>query len=101
MEKDILIRTKNLSKYYAVGDETDVYILSNESLRLKSDITRYLSVFAVSDEAVVSISGCEYPLDRHLIKRSFPIGVSNEFIEGKEAVITCASGLVALLTVKK
>lgn len=89
------------AKAYAVGDESNVYILSNESLRLKSDITRYLSVFAVSDEAVVSISGCEYPLDRHLIKRSFPIGVSNEFIEGKEAVITCASGLVALLTVKK
>lgn len=89
------------AKAYAVGDETNVYILENESLRLKADVSRYLSVFAVSDEAVVSISGCEYPLDRHLIKRSFPIGVSNEFIEGKEAVITCASGLVALLTVKK
>ena len=89
------------AKAYAVGDESNVYILSNESLRLKSDITRYLSVFAVSDEAVVSISGCEYPLDRHLIKRSFPIGVSNEFIEGKEAVITCASGLIAVLAVKK
>lgn len=89
------------AKAYAVGDESNVYILSNESLRLKSDITRYLSVFAVSDEAVVSISGCAYPLDRYLMKRSFPIGVSNEFIEGKEAVITCESGLVAVLAVKK
>lgn len=89
------------AKAYAVGDETDVYILADESLRLKADISRYLSVFAVSDEAVVSISGCAYPLDRYLMKRSFPIGVSNEFIEGKEAIITCESGLIAVLAVKK
>lgn len=89
------------AKAYAVGDETDVYILSEESIQLNADVSRYLSAFAISDEAVVSISGCEYTLDSYKLKRSFPIGVSNEFIHGKEAVVNCESGLVAVLTVKK
>ena len=88
-------------KASVIGDETNVYIIGNETLKLDADTSRYLSVFAISDEATVSISGCAYPLDSYVMKRSFPIGVSNEFIEGKEMEISCESGLVVVLTVKK
>ncbi len=45
------------------------------------DIARFngfVSVFALSDTAVVSEKGMKYPLSHHELKSGFPLGVSNE-----------------------
>ncbi len=47
----------------------------------KAEIKRtkgYVSVFSYGEEAVVSLSGMKYPLQRHRLTNSFPLGVSNE-----------------------
>lgn len=83
------------------GDTTDAFILEDEKITLSPDLSRYLSVFAISDKAAVSITGAGYPLDNYVMERSFPIGVSNEFIEGCECTIEVRSGLALVITSKK
>lgn len=89
------------AKGFIKGDNTDAYILEDEKLTLAPDVSRYLSVFAISDKAVVSITGADYPLDGYVMERSFPIGVSNEFIENKECTVEAKSGLIVVMSVKK
>ena len=83
------------------GDSTDVYILEDEKITLSPDLSRYLSVFAISEKATVSITGAGYPLDNYVMERSFPIGVSNEFTEGCDCTVKVRSGLAVVMTVKK
>ena len=83
------------------GDSTDIYILEDEKITLSPDLSRYLSVFAISEKATVSIAGAGYPLDCYVMERSFPIGVSNEFTEGSDCTVEVRSGLAVVMTVKK
>lgn len=82
------------------GDETDAFILSNESAVIFPDKSRYLSVFAVTDTATVSIENAEYPLRNYQLSRSYPIGVSNEFCD-IPCRVEAEKGIVLVMTVKK
>ncbi len=61
----------------------------NESIRLlhageSAEIPRFdgfVSVFSLTDSAVISEIGMKYPLDNYRISRRFPLGVSNEVAE--------------------
>ncbi len=46
----------------------------------------FVSVFALTESAVVSERGMKYPLEQYRIERSFPLGVSNEVEEDSGAV---------------
>lgn len=82
------------------GDSCSAYYLKNGELALSPEKDRYLSVFADTESAVVSIKGAEYEVESFTMKKSFPIGVSNEFTE-TGCTITAHSGAVFVLTVKK
>lgn len=55
----------------------------------------FVSVFALTESAVVSESGMKYPLVRHTINRSFPLGVSNE-VEAERGIVEVHEGIVIL-----
>lgn len=59
----------------------------------------FVSVFAISESAVVSEIGMKYPLEQYTLRRSFPLGVSNE-IAADTAVITVHSGTVLVTEYK-
>ncbi|MGN0603834.1 MAG: thiamine diphosphokinase [Oscillospiraceae bacterium] len=64
----------------AILDENNaVYIQDIGKKRYKADKCCYFSVFSLSDEAKVTISGTKYEVTEQKIVRSFPLGVSNEF----------------------
>ncbi len=77
------------------GDNEECFLLENEQ-RSIAKFNGYLSVFAVSETAVVSESGVKYPIDRYTMKNTFPIGVSNE-ITAPAAVITAHQGLALVI----
>ena len=52
----------------------------------------YLSLFALGDQTVVSEEGVYYPLERHPLTCSFPLGVSKQ-ITAPRASITVHAGL--------
>lgn len=57
---------------------------------------KYLSVFSIGGDSVVSIEGCKYSADNIELTASFPIGVSNE-ISLDKATIIVKKGIVALV----
>lgn len=64
----------------AILDENNaVYIQGIGKKHYKADKRCYFSVFSLSDEAKVTISGTKYKVTEQKIVRSFPLGVSNEF----------------------
>ncbi len=61
----------------------------------------YLSVFSYSDKCTgVTITGAKYPLQNAILTSSFPLGVSNSFLEDS-LEISCASGKLIIMVVKE
>ena len=60
------------------------------------DASKYLSLLSYTPKSVISITGTEYPLDRHEITNTFPLGVSNKII-GAEAIVTVHEGAIILI----
>lgn len=83
-----------------MGDTTCIYLLRGESITLSPDKDSYLSVFSLTDSCFVSINGAEYNLNRYLMTRSYPIGISNEFTDN-ECVISVKDGTAIAMTVNK
>lgn len=85
----------------AIFDENNaVYIQSVGKSRYKADKNCYFSVLSLTDESVVSISGTKYELQDSVIARSFPLGVSNEFVK-EYAEIELSKGKVLIIYSKK
>ena len=60
---------------------------------------QYFSVFPISKEgAVVSMSGCKYPLNNQIISFASSIGVSNEFIDKKVHIEVYRGGILIFLS---
>ena len=65
---------------------------------LRGEPGRYLSVFSLSENSYgVTISGAKYELSGHTLTRDFPLGVSNEFNEKQDAVITVDDGILLIV----
>ena len=60
------------------------------------DPDSYFSVFAYTENAVISETGSSYPLDHHTITNTYPLGVSNKISENK-ACLTVHEGVVLFL----
>ncbi|MDO4545848.1 MAG: thiamine diphosphokinase [Bacillota bacterium] len=59
----------------------------------------YLSLFSLSESCIVTVSGVKYTLTDHLLTRSFPLGVSNEFCQ-KEAALQVKDGTLLVVISK-
>ena len=81
------------------GENERVYLLHGETAEIHR-YDGYLSVFSYGETAVVSESGVKYPLDRHRLTNSFPLGVSNE-ITAPTAHITAHEGTVLIMEIKE
>lgn len=66
----------------------------------EKDIT--FSVFSLSDKSEgVFINGGEYGLDDASVSDTFPIGVSNRAVEGKEVTVSVKHGTLAVYILKE
>lgn len=82
------------------GDESNAFVISNGAVEIEPDKSRYLSVFAVTDTATVTITNAEYPLSDYILSRSYPIGVSNEFCD-VSCRVEVKQGIALVMTIKK
>lgn len=77
--------------------KTVITAITNGSLEFGSDFKGYVSVFAHSDECSgIYLEGLKYPLHNAVLKNTFPLGVSNEFI-GVKSKITVENGTVIVV----
>lgn len=84
------------------SSETQIYFINNRSLSIPYNSDCVLSVFSFNDQASgVSIKGAQYELDDAVLTNTFPIGISNEFIEHNPIQISVTDGILMIMCVKK
>jgi thiamine pyrophosphokinase len=72
-------------------------ISKNSTIKFTSDAKGYISIFALSGVAKgVTIKGLLYELNDAEITPSFPIGVSNEFLN-KDSEISVSDGVLTII----
>ena len=74
-------------------------VLESGSLTLSAGRDVNLSILAHSDEAEVSVTGVEWPLEHYHMTSDRPLGVSN-FVTGEKAEITVYRGTVMVMICK-
>lgn len=79
-------------------DESGVITaIQNAKLCFGEILAGYISVFSHSEQAMgVSLKGLKYELEDAILKNTFPLGVSNEFI-GKQSSITVENGTLLIV----
>lgn len=80
--------------------EKEFITVCNTKAVFSADFKGFVSVFALSDKAVISEKGLKYELNKKAVTPHFPLGVSNEFT-GTSAEITVHSGEVVIVTDKQ
>lgn len=73
---------------------TTIYLLpENSCINLPyDDKCKFISLWALQDSEEVDIKGLKYELSNAKISTYFPIGTSNEFINGKDGLISIGKG---------
>lgn len=61
----------------------------------------YISLWAMKDSENVNIKGLKYELDKATLKTDFSIGTSNEFLEGKDGLISIGKGEAVVILIMK
>ncbi|MDY3906092.1 MAG: thiamine diphosphokinase [Lawsonibacter sp.] len=82
---------------FLAGEKTVATALRNGSITFPASMSGYLSVFCNSGTAEgVTLSNLKYPLDRYTMTGTFPVGVSNEFLNA-EATVSVERGSLILI----
>lgn len=76
-----------------------LFVLQNEKKIFPADEKGFLSVFAQEENVIVSEKNLKYELSDYNLSPFVPLGVSNEFLEGKEGTIEVRGG--NLLVIKE
>ena len=75
--------SKQNAKGFLYGKHETFTAIENGSILLSGQKQQLFSVFCFGPDATgVSIQGAEYPLSNATLTSSFPMGVSNQFLEG-------------------
>ncbi|MDD3369677.1 MAG: thiamine diphosphokinase [Lachnospiraceae bacterium] len=82
---------------YLMDASCMVTVIKDEAIHFNKNLTGYLSVFSLGDQAVgVNETGLKYTLDQATVTNAFPVGISNEFI-GEEAVVSVEKGTLLVI----
>lgn len=70
-------------------------------IKVEKEKNSYLSVFSLSDKSMIEyIRGTKYNVKNIILYNSFPLGISNEFIN-KYATIKVKKGIILICIIKK
>ena len=78
-----------------IGEGEIVRVMEDAELLLDHKHRGYISVFALTGDAVVTLRGLKYSLTDYTMTSDYPIGVSNEFV-GTESLVK-AKGRVLII----
>ena len=80
-----------------VGEQSWYRVICNEEICFGAEEKGFLSVFCLGEKAEgVFEEGLKYSLNNAVLRKEYPVGVSNEFI-GKESRISVKNGTLLLV----
>lgn len=97
----LLYINNNGGRAKIIGDNEEIILICNESITLKCDRTKTLSIFTPDEKAQgVTIKGAKYLLNNYDMSNNLPIGVSNEFLD-EDITVTVKKGRLFIMLVNK
>jgi thiamine pyrophosphokinase len=85
---------------HLVGVDYTATVIKDEKVTFLPDCEGIFSVFCLGSDALITIQGAKYNVDRTAFTAALPLGVSNQFI-GTAAQITVHSGTAIVIYDKK
>ena len=86
-------------KAYIYDGKTVITAVCNSSLHFDSSYKGYISVFSHSSECSgVYLKGLKYTLENAVLTNTFPLGVSNEFLETDSEVVIGRGTAIVIFT---
>lgn len=93
----LLYLKENGAVGYLMDGTGMVLIGKEETISFKEGLEGYFSVFSLGESCILTLEGLKYSLQEKELKNSYPLGVSNEFMEGQKAVITVHKGTALMI----
>lgn len=81
---------------FLTDDAQTMTVIGDSTLTFVPHATGTVSVFALTDRAVVTLTGLSYPVTDQVLTPDVPLGVSNAFT-GAAAAVTVSEGAVLVL----
>lgn len=82
---------------YLIGKNSIITTITNDKITFGKIDSGYISVFSLTDKSDgVCIKGLKYELENATLTNTFPIGVSNEFVD-KESIISVKVGTLIIV----
>ena len=78
------------------GTDTEAWIFRGRTLHFCRRTGYSFSVFSVTDSCSVTISGAEYECSGLLIRNTFPVGISNEWVSDR-ITVTAEDGIAMVM----
>lgn len=89
------------AKVRFLQNETEIHIVHNGTITIPAKKGFVLSVFSMDNVAEgVSITGAQYALANASLTNTFPIGISNEFIDGNPVQISVQNGTLLIICIR-
>lgn len=89
------------AKVTIFADEQEIYIFKNATISLQARPNYALSIFSLKDTAKgVYLKNVKYPVTNYTLTNTFPIGISNEWLDDKTAEITVTDGVLMVICAK-
>lgn len=72
-----------LKKYpkLIIKDNNSIIFTANKSLTLDKSIYKFISIFSLSDNTIISLNGFKYNLNKYKMLEDDSLGISNEIID--------------------
>lgn len=94
----MLMLNKNKRHALLLDDLSEAEIVASGSA-LIPDHFPYFSLMTIDGNAIVSVENALYPLENFTLKTDYPIGISNEPLPGKTAIVQVLSGKILLFRI--
>lgn len=90
-----------LKKYpkLIIKDNNSIIFTANKSLTLDKSIYKFISIFSLSNNTIISLNGFKYNLNKYKMLEDDSLGISNEIIDNY-GIIDIISGRILIILSK-
>ncbi|MBR5578391.1 MAG: thiamine diphosphokinase [Lachnospiraceae bacterium] len=74
-----------------------ILVAKEETISFRENLEGYLSIFSMGSSCRLSLDNLKYTLKEKELFNSYPLGISNEFLEGKKATVQVHEGTALLI----
>ena len=100
--QSLLFLAQNNVSAYIIDSKAVLTVIKDSEISFSPTKNYYFSVFSLKEKSYgVTIKNAKYEISNCQLENNFPLGISNEFLEHKPALIKVKSGELLIVLCKK